>query len=98
MPVNTELLQSVSPIGDHRTSKVEGAAESLFLYQHMRHQHAGCHFWAHTNPILFLEWVEQLRGESALDQLRALQGAPSYDLSATDLRLKAVAKEYGVKP
>jgi hypothetical protein len=31
---------------------------------------AGCHFWAHQNPVLFARWLEIYVGGSLLDQLR----------------------------
>ena len=30
----------------------------------------GCHFWAHQNPIEFVEWINKLRGVSWYNKLR----------------------------
>ncbi len=31
---------------------------------------AGCHFWAHANPILFTEFIRKLLGEDKYDLLK----------------------------
>jgi hypothetical protein len=31
---------------------------------------AGCHFWAHANPVLFTEWVRQFLGEDKYATLK----------------------------
>jgi hypothetical protein len=31
---------------------------------------AGCHFWAHQNPLDFSKWIEEYLGEGTVDELR----------------------------
>ena len=37
---------------------------------------AKCHFWAHENPVLFTEWVEQMLGERVYCMLKLTAGTP----------------------
>lgn len=36
---------------------------------------AGCHFWAHRNPILFTEWVKTYLGEEKYQNLKIMATA-----------------------
>ena len=45
-------------------------------YSHIRHDRsngiclcAGCHFWAHQNPIEFAKWVIEYLGDDLIDKL-----------------------------
>ena len=37
---------------------------------------AGCHFWAHDNPLLFAEWVKEMKTLEQYDALKLAANTP----------------------